>query len=72
MENLNQYLHQGIEVSYWDEAVQEHVIYEGRLLDLNTEGKWMIIKCEEEVLVLDLVNVDNVFLSEHAVPLSTS
>jgi hypothetical protein len=66
---LDQNLHQDVEVSYWDDISQTHSIFSGRLLDVNSKDNWIMIKCADEVIMLETSGIESVFVKGREVHL---
>ncbi|MBL7051829.1 MAG: hypothetical protein ISS01_01945 [Nanoarchaeota archaeon] len=61
---LEQFLHQAVELAFWDEEKEEHIIYEGRIIDIDRHSRSAIIKRTEGFSLLDIKEIDRIFQIE--------
>ena len=64
---LEQFLHQEVELAFWDEEKEEHIIYEGRIIDIDKNIRSAIIKRTNGFSLLDVQEIDKIFQIEKKV-----
>ncbi|MBT3323932.1 hypothetical protein HN681_04400 [archaeon] len=64
---LEQFLHQEVELAFWDELKEEHIIYEGRIIDIDQKSRSAIIKRTGGFSLLDIQEIDRIFQIERKI-----
>ncbi len=64
---LEQFLHQEVELAFWDEEKEEHIIYEGRIIDIDRNIRSAIVKRKGGFSLLDIQEIDKIFQIEKKV-----
>ena len=64
---LEQFLHQEVELAFWDELKEEHIIYEGRIIDIDQKSRSAIKKRTGGFSLLDIQEIDRIFQIERKI-----
>lgn len=60
---LMEHLYKDVELAYWDEASEEHIIYTGRLIDIEDRCQCITIKNNNDIIILDISKIDQLFFN---------
>jgi len=63
MKNIRNYLNKFVELAYWDADSEEHLIYSGRLIDIDYQKDQLTLSRRRKKRFLPMRRIDEIFLA---------